>query len=64
MVRLSTPQPTRARGEQGITTAEYAVGTAVGAGLAGVAYTMLSGGFGQRMLTTMFNYVLGLLGIG
>jgi hypothetical protein len=51
------------RSERGITTAEYAVGTAAGAGLAGLLYTMLSGGFGKGMLTTLFDHVLGLLGV-
>jgi hypothetical protein len=55
---------THHRSEDGITTAEYAVGTAAGAGLAGLLYTMLTGGFGNRLLTTLFNHVLGLLGIG
>jgi Protein of unknown function (DUF4244) len=50
--------------ERGITTAEYAVGTAAGAGLAGLLYTMLTGGFGERLLHTLFDHVLGLLGIG
>lgn len=50
--------------EQGITTAEYAVGTAAGAGLAGVLYAMVIGGFGDRMLTTLFDHVLSLLGVG
>jgi hypothetical protein len=53
----------RQRPERGITTAEYAVGTAAGAGLAGLLYTMLSGGFGKGLLTTLFDHVLGLLGI-
>jgi hypothetical protein len=56
--------PSRLRGEHGITTAEYAVGTAAGAGFAGLLYTMLSGGFGNRLLNTLFDHVLGLLGIG
>ena len=64
MTTPSTPSPSRARGEDGITTAEYAVGTAAGAGLAGLLYTMLSGGFGQRLLNRLFDHVLGLLGIG
>lgn len=55
---------TTARGQDGITTAEYAVGTAAGAGLAGLLYTMLTGGFGDQLLTTLFDHVLGLLGIG
>ena len=58
------PVPARPRGEAGITTAEYAVGTAAGAGLAGLLYTLLTGGFGDRLLKTLFDHVLGLLGIG
>ena len=54
----------RATAEDGITTAEYAVGTAAGAGLAGVLYAMVTGGFGDRMLTTLFDHVLSLLGVG
>lgn len=54
----------RRRDEAGITTAEYAVGTAAGAGLAGLLYTLLTGGMGERLLTTLFDHVLGLLGVG
>lgn len=54
----------RARTEAGITTAEYAVGTAAGAGLAGLLYTLLTGGFGTSMLKTFFRHVFSLLGIG
>ena len=50
--------------EQGITTAEYSVGTAAGAGLAGVLYAMVTGGFGDKLLTTLFDHVLSLLGVG
>lgn len=50
--------------ERGITTAEYAVGTAAGAGLAGLLYKLLTGGFGNQMLKTLYDHVLGLLGIG
>jgi hypothetical protein len=53
-----------ARSEAGITTAEYAVGTAAGAGLAGVLYAMVTGGFGDKLLTTLFDHVLSLLGVG
>lgn len=52
------------RSERGITTAEYAVGTAAGAGLAGLLYKLLTGGFGDQLLKTLFDHVLGLLGIG
>jgi hypothetical protein len=53
-----------ARDERGITTAEYAVGTAAGAGLAGLLYKLLTGGFGEQLLRTLFDHVLNLLGIG
>ena len=52
------------RDDRGITTAEYAVGTAAGAGLAGLLYTLLTGGFGDQLLKTLFDHVLGLLGVG
>ena len=52
------------RDERGITTAEYAVGTAAGAGFAGLLYQLLTGGFGDKLLKTLFDHVLGLLGIG
>lgn len=69
---MTTTQPTEtsgptgvpARSERGITTAEYAVGTAAGAGLAGLLYKLLTGGFGDQLLKTLFDHVLGLLGIG
>ncbi|MBF4767851.1 DUF4244 domain-containing protein [Nocardioides agariphilus] len=50
--------------ERGITTAEYAVGTAAGAGLAGVLYKLLTSGFGEKLLKMFFEFVLSLLGIG
>ena len=56
--------PARLRGEDGITTAEYAVGQAAGAGLAGVLYQLVTGGYGDQMLRRMFDHVMGMLGIG
>ena len=50
--------------EAGITTAEYAVGTAAGAGFAGLLYTLLTGAFGDQLLGRLFDHVMGLLGIG
>lgn len=49
--------------ERGITTAEYAVGTAAGAGLAGLLYKMLTGGFGNELLQKLYDHVMQLLGI-
>ncbi|WP_110180584.1 DUF4244 domain-containing protein [Nocardioides solisilvae] len=56
--------PEGGRDERGITTAEYAVGTAAGAGLAGLLFKLLTGGFGDNLLKTLFDHVLELLGIG
>ena len=67
MRHVPSTHPTRRRPrreESGITTAEYAVGTAAGAGLAGLLYKLLSGGFGDQLLRTLFDHVLSLLGIG
>jgi hypothetical protein len=50
--------------ERGITTAEYAVGTAAGAGLAGLLFKLLTGGFGDKLLKTLYDHVLALLGLG
>jgi len=35
-----------------------------GAGLAGLLYKLLTGGFGDQLLHTLFDHVLSLLGIG
>jgi hypothetical protein len=50
--------------ERGITTAEYAVGTAAGAGLAGLLFKLLTSSFGEKLLKTFFEHVLSMLGIG
>ncbi|QZY29380.1 DUF4244 domain-containing protein [Nocardioides coralli] len=59
-----THHPHRSRADRGITTAEYAVGTAAGAGLAGLLYKLLTGGLGDQMLRSLFDHVMSLLGIG
>jgi len=65
MTSTTRTQPSKPTAdERGITTAEYAVGTAAGAGLAGLLYKLLTGGFGDQMLRSLFDHVLGLLGIG
>ncbi len=53
----------RRTGQRGITTAEYAVGTAAGAGLAGLLFKMLTGGFGNDLLEKLYQHVLSLLGL-
>ena len=57
-------QDTHHHHDDGITTAEYAVGTAAGAGFAALLYKMLTGGFGDQLLGRLFDHVMGLLGIG
>jgi len=51
------------RPDRGITTAEYAVGTAAGAGLAGLLYKLLTGGLGDELLRKIFDHVMSLIGI-
>jgi len=57
-------QTTAVPDERGITTAEYAVGTAAGAGFAGLLYKLLTGGLGDEMLSRFYEHVMSLLGIG
>ena len=63
-IKRSTTSRSARSVESGITTAEYAVGTAAGAGLAGLLYKLLTGGFGDQLLKTLFDHVLSLLGLG
>lgn len=66
MTDTTTPTPAGpgTRDERGITTAEYAVGTAAGAGFAGLLYKLLTGSFGDQLLGRLFDHVMSLLGIG
>lgn len=50
-----------ARGEDGATTAEYAVCTGAGVGFAALLFKLLSSGAGQRFLDTVFDRVTSLL---
>ena len=58
------PDRRRPRGQDGITTAEYCVGTAAGAGFALLLFKLLGGSYGEKLVKTMFDHVLGLLGLG
>lgn len=55
--------PTRpaARNEEGMNTAEYAVGTVSACGFATLLYKLLTSDFGQDLLETIFDKVTGLL---
>lgn len=62
----AVPAARRRRGkgsDRGITTAEYAVGTAAGAGLAGLLYKLLTGGLGDDLLHKLYDHVMALIGI-
>lgn len=47
--------------QEGATTAEYAVCTGAGVGIAGVLFKFLTSDAGQRILSTIFDHVLKLL---
>jgi hypothetical protein len=61
---MRTTLRTAKQDDSGITTAEYAVGTAAGAGFAGLLYKLLTGSFGDQLLGRLFDHVMSLLGIG
>ncbi|WP_418057426.1 DUF4244 domain-containing protein [Pimelobacter simplex] len=54
----------RAGHQRGVTTAEYAVATAAGAGFAGLLFKLLTGGLGNRLITSLFDRVLSVLQLG
>ncbi len=47
--------------EDGMTTAEYAVGTVSACSFAGILYTILTSGLGQTLLQNLLDKVLGIL---
>ena len=49
--------------ERGVATAEYAVATAAGCGLAAVLIKLLTSDWGQALLKTLFDLVLKMIGI-
>lgn len=49
------------RSEDGMNTAEYAVGTVGACGFAGILYKLLTSDFGQSVLQSIFDKVLTLL---
>ncbi len=58
--RISTPVlPTR--NEEGMNTAEYAVGTVSACGFASVLYTLLTTDFGEQLIRNVLDKVTGLL---
>jgi hypothetical protein len=53
----------RLRSERGVTTAEYAVVTAAGCGFASVLIKLLTSEWGQRLLKTLFDLIMKVIGI-
>ena len=49
------------RTEEGMNTAEYAVGTVGACGFATILYKLLTSDFGQNLLTSIFDKVVNLL---
>jgi hypothetical protein len=53
----------RLRNERGVTTAEYAVVTAAGCGFASILIKLLMSDWGQRLLKTLFELVMKVIGL-
>jgi len=53
--------PSRRRGERGMTTSEYAVGTVGACGVAGVLYELANTGFFQNLFSDVISNVWELL---
>jgi hypothetical protein len=52
-----------ARNDQGVATAEYAVATAAGCGLAAVLIKLLTSDWGQALLKTLFDLIFKVIGL-
>jgi len=52
------------RTQKGVATAEYAVATAAGCGLAAVLIKLLTSDWGQQLLKTLFELIFKVIGIG
>ena len=53
----------RLRNQRGVTTAEYAVVTAAGAGFASVLIKLLTSDWGQQLIKTLFALIMKVLGL-
>lgn len=57
-IRVAADSVDRHRNEQGMNTAEYAVGTVGACGFAGILYQILTSDWGQDLLRNIFDRVL------
>lgn len=60
VARRRRPRPN----EKGVATAEYAVATAAGCGLAAVLIKLLTSDWGQNLLKMLFELIFKVIGIG
>ena len=63
VARLRTRWGHRVANQRGVTTAEYAVVTAAGCGFATVLIKLLTSEWGQRLLKTLFELVMKVVGL-
>jgi hypothetical protein len=64
-IRRIPAERLRERGNQrGVATAEYAVATAAGCGLAAVLIKLLTSDWGQSLLKTLFDLIFKVIGLG
>jgi hypothetical protein len=54
----------RLRNQRGVTTAEYAVVTAAGAGFGALLLKLLTSDWGQALLERILDFFLGMIGLG
>jgi hypothetical protein len=64
VLRTRQGRATRDRTERGVATAEYAVATAAGCGLAAVLIKLLTSDWGQSLLKTLFDLIFKAIGLG
>ena len=58
------PAGRRRRNQRGVASAEYAVATAAGCGLAAVLIKLLTSDWGQSLLKTLFDLIFKVIGLG
>ena len=60
---MTTSPVARLRTQKGVATAEYAVATAAGCGFAAVLIKLLTSDWGEKLLKTLFELIMKLIGI-
>lgn len=61
---MTTAPVARLRSQKGVTTAEFAVVTAAACGFGGVLIKLLTSGFGETLLTKLFDFFMAMIGVG